>query len=155
MVKIYSVWSSSLLFCKISLCSYHWSTFWIYKTRTPNTRIIIFNVGMFWIILQWMQIGKIEVEFVMLIIEEAFAWLRWIINNWSLETHEYFNPLSMSLIKHINLPIQKDQKWMHTWNCLSKSAIHILQVMISWRFVNPADLKIQLKWTISTCWHYV
>lgn len=81
MVKIYSVWSSSLLFCKISLCSYHWSTFWIYKTRTPNTRIIIFNVGMFWIILQWMQIGKIEVEFVMLIIEEAFAWLRWIINN--------------------------------------------------------------------------
>lgn len=100
-----------------------------------------------------MQIGKIKVKFVhvMMIIEEAFAWLRWTINNcriirnsWIFQPIEHvFDKISIFQFKKIkNICIQL---------CPSKSAIHILQVMINWKLVNPVDLKLWLKWTISAC----
>lgn len=100
-----------------------------------------------------MQIRKIKVKFVMLIIEEAFAWLRWTINNCRIiRNHEYFNPLSMFLIEYQSSNLNfKKIKNICIQLCPSKSAIHILQVMINWKLVNPVDLNIWLKWTISTC----
>lgn len=96
--------------------------------------------------MQCMQIRKIKVKFVMLIIEEAFAWPRWTINNCRIiRSHEYFNPLSMFLIEYQSSNLKRLK--IYAYNCVPQ----ILQVMINWKLVNSVDLNIWLKWTISAC----